>query len=223
MIVDRPAGKLGNVVVGAGTGSVLVGIDNLAYKERCFRCLQAKVLNYIFVNILRCIHPTGIIGIGLTLMHENTFYHTCFLRLLSKTNKPSVWVIVIFGGNVLHPACGIIYIIGAKALIENLYGTAGYGHHNHPNSIFGIKTVNQITSKIVNRRKTCVASAQRRCSRGPFPHVRSIAVGCVHLLETVAHTGFVPALRLSVALHVGLSETEEDKIVFRERRGLCFT
>ena len=198
-----------------------IGPHHLSGKQGHVLRFQMQVGNQLVVDECHLLSPPCVAGVALALVQEYSLYDTISLRFLRQCQESLVGIVAITFEHPLHPLrCPRSHIVVDRVLHKRLYLTTAYSHRDnaHPDAVGQVG--NHRPAKIVDGRQAGILTAERRHGSVPLSHPATelmVVDGCHHS-EPRVNPRKVLRLYLGIALHIRLSETEED-IEIGIRRG----
>ena len=206
--------------IGPGTRTAAVGIDHLAYKQGHLVRTESEILKEVLIYFLDLERPLEVVPVGFALMHEYALDDSVFLGDTRHFDQSRIRVVVIRREGALHPVGSDVgRIVRYLALHEAFDLDTADGDIDDAYPVVLRKVLNHGTPEIVRGRHSVAVTAERRQGLVPLTHdtARILIVDSREGEVTVADSHGVDMLGTCRALHVGLSETEEDM----EIRILC--
>ena len=225
-----------NLLLAADADTLAVGLNDISDIEVHLLRLQLQVATQVLIYLLHHASPLGVTGIGLALMHQDTLDDTILLGFLCQFHKTFVGVIVVGGQHTLHPAWSLFLDVVRDAVgQETLDVDTANGNVDDTNLDIIGQRGHEGTAEPVGRGQTSILTAQGSRSLAPlalltgFPNIvtfrnATIPWLCIvhgwHQQEAGTGAGIIDSLGTGVALHIRLSEAEED-VEVRVYGGRC--
>ena len=227
-------GQFINLLLATNTDAFTTGLNNVTYVKVHLLGLQLQVTTEVLVHLLHHTSPLGVAGIGLALVHKNTFDNTVLLGLLGQRYQALVGVVVVGSQHTLHPAGSLLFSVILDTVgQETLDVDTAYGHVDNTDFDILRQRGYEGTAEPVCRGQTRVGTAEGCRGFTPLTHlavfpvagwsgtglfganhrmlgIRGTRINGGHQQETRTGTSQVNSLRTSVTLHIRLSETEKD-------------
>ncbi len=205
-------GQLVNLFLTGDADTLAAGLYDVARIEGHLLGFQLQVAAEVVVHLFHHACPFGVASVRLALVHQDALDHTVLLGLLGQCHQSLVGVVVVGLEHTRHPAGSPFHVTLDAVGQETLDVDAADGHVDHAHLDMLWQRLHQCTAEPVGRGQSCVGTAQRRHCLAPLAHLATPlrVVNGRHQQEAWTRTHQVLGLRARCALHVRLSETQED-------------
>ena len=213
-----------------------IRIDHLSGNQRHLFGLQIEVCEQPLIDSLHLHRPVLLTRIRLSLMEQYTTDNPVLLSLTSHFHQSAIRIVIVFLGHILQPARTVRDIIGTRIRVKQFDLATTHGHIDNTHALAFRQAVAERASEIVGRCQSCSHAHQWRHGLIPLPHLasrqiqrirtlipgirfhrRRIEIHGSHRQKALRYILEILRLRTGIALHIRLSETEEDMEI--RRRG----
>ena len=216
----RQTGHDRSVEVGADAS--LLGILELAGKQRGLIRIEVKVAAEVVVDLLDLLRPQRVGGVGLSLMHQYTLDDAVLLGNAGHADQPLVGIAAVLGDYGLHPVPLAVDVLLVGVLVPELDFRSCDGNVDDTHPVLFRQALYHLAAEEVHGTEIVALAADRRHGRIPVSHFPA-EIGHVdgrHETEAGVVEILVLRGRHGPGLHVGLADTEiDEEIRIRLLRG----
>ena len=195
------------------TTSVAVCTYHLTCEQGHIFRFQVQVSDELVVDPRHLLGPAQVTCVALALMEQDAFDHADLLSLACQGHQAVVRIVAVAGEHPFHPLrCTCLDIVVDRVTHKRLDMTTADSHGDHTHAHVLRQSCHHLTTEIIYGSKTGILAAKWRRCRIPLPYLapQPVVVDSSHHLESRIHTREILWFYLCVALHIALSEAEED-------------